>query len=114
MTLLTALGLASLVFVAAFTWRAYHAAPGAGQSPRGAIIEAWLNIVIGFAVNFAANFAILPLIGAEFTAAQNFWMGWIYTSVSIIRQYAIRRWFNARLHAAAQALATIGAKPERT
>jgi hypothetical protein len=28
-------------------------------------------------------------------------MGWIYTSVSILRQYAIRRWFQQRLHAAA-------------
>lgn len=111
---LTGLGVASLAFVAAFTYRAYRAAPGPGQSPRGAIVEAWLNILIGFAVNFVANFLILPLVGAEFTAAQNFWMGWIYTSISIVRQYALRRWFNGRLHAAANALATIGAKPERT
>ncbi len=55
-------------------------------------------------MNWAANWLILPLVGASFTALENFWMGWIYTSISIIRQYAIRRWFNARLHAAAQRL----------
>jgi hypothetical protein len=27
----------------------------------------------------------------------NFWMGWVFTVISIVRQYAIRRWFNAQL-----------------
>jgi len=102
---LAALGVASLAFTIVFTTRAYRAAPGVGQSPRSAIIEAWLNILVGFSVNWAANWLILPMVGAEFTALENFWMGWIYTAVSIIRQYAIRRWFNARLHATAQRLA---------
>jgi hypothetical protein len=105
MTILSALGLLSLAFVAVFTYKAYVASPGVGQSPRSAIIEAWLNIAIGFAINFSANFAILPMVGAEVTAANNFWMGWIYTAISMVRQYAIRRWFNGRLHMAAKRLA---------
>ena len=105
MTLLTALGIASFVFVAAFTARAYSQPDGVGQSPRQAIVEAWLNIAIGFSINFVANFLILPLADAHISAAQNFWMGWISTTVSIVRQYVIRRWFNARLHAAARKLA---------
>lgn len=107
MNTLIAFGLLSLVFVGVFTWRAYTAQPGPGQSPRSAIIEAWMNIAVGFGINFIANFLILPLIGAHPSAAQNFWMGWIYTAVSIVRQYAIRRWFNAKLHAAAQKLAGV-------
>lgn len=109
MTLLITLGLISLAFVAVFTYRAYTAAPGAGQSPRSAIIEAWMNIVIGFSINFVANFLILPLIGTHITASQNFWIGWIYTAVSIVRQYAIRRWFNAKLQRAARLMAGEGA-----
>lgn len=101
MTLLTALGLASMAFTAWFTWSSYHAGP----HPRAAIIEAWVNIGIGFGINFLANLLILPLIDAHFTLAQNFWMGWIYTSISILRQYAIRRWFQQRLHVAALKLA---------
>lgn len=97
MTLLTALGIASLAFTAVFTWRSYHAGP----NPRAAIVEAWTNILIGFSINFVANLLILPLIDAHVTASQNFWMGWVYTSISILRQYAIRRWFQQRLHAAA-------------
>lgn len=101
MTLLTALGAASLAFTAWFTWTAYRS----GDNPRAAIVEAWINIVIGFSVNFLANFFILPLVDARLTASQNFWLGWIYTSISIIRQYAIRRWFQERLHKAALKLA---------
>ena len=59
------------------------------------------SLVIGFSINFVANTFIFPLVGAQITPAQNFWMGWIYTSVSIVRQYAVRRFFNAMLHAAA-------------
>ena len=101
MTLLTALGAASLAFTAWFTWQTYQA----GANPRAAIIEAWVNICVGFSINFVANMLILPLAGAVITAGQNFWMGWVYTSVSILRQYAIRRWFQQRLHAAALKLA---------
>lgn len=101
MSTLEAIGALCFAFTAWFTHRAYNAAPGQGQSPRSAIIEAWMNIVIGFTINFFANFLIFPLVDAHITAGQNFWMGWIYTSVSIMRQYVIRRWFNARLHAAA-------------
>lgn len=97
MTLLTTLGIASLAFTAVFTFCSYYGGP----NPRAAIVEAWTNILIGFSINFVANLLILPLIDAHITASQNFWMGWIYTSVSILRQYAIRRWFQERLHKAA-------------
>lgn len=113
MTLLTALGLASLIFVALFTWRAAVAAPGIGQTPLSAIVEAWLNLCIGFSVNFIANLFILPLVGASFTPVQNFWLGCIYTAISIVRQFVIRRWFNARLHAAAAVLGPRNITPAR-
>lgn len=89
-------GVASMAFVAAFTLQQARRAATHGQSPRDSILEAWTNIVIGFSVNYAANLLILPLAGAHLTLVQNFWVGWCFTSVSIIRQYAIRRWFNGR------------------
>jgi hypothetical protein len=104
MTLLYGLGIASFLFVAAFTYRAYKDDTGHGQTPRGAIIEAWMNICIGFSINFAANFIFLPMVGASFTALENFLLGWIYTAISIIRQYVIRRWFNSKLKAVAHAI----------
>lgn len=109
--ILAALGLASMIFTAVFTWRAYSQAPGAGQSPRSAIIEAWLNILVGFTINFVMNMLIVPLAvaGGSLSLIDNWWMGWCFTTVSIARQYVIRRWFNARLHAAAKRLAEVAA-----
>lgn len=94
MSALTILGLASFLFVLAFTARALRINTGTGQSPRGAIIEAWTNIVIGFSVNYFANFLLLPLVGVHVNAADNFMLGWCYTAISIVRAYCIRRFFN--------------------
>ena len=98
---LTILAAGAFVFVAAFTYRTYHA----GAHPRAAIIEAWTNIAIGFGINFVANLMILPLVGVTITASENFAIGWLYTAVSVLRQYAIRRWFQDRIHLFVQKLA---------
>ena len=72
------------------------------QTRLGSLIEALMNVAIGFAINMAANFVILPLIGFHITLAQNLFIGVLYTVISIARSYVIRRWFNSRLYAAAQ------------
>lgn len=98
MSALTIFGLMSLGFVAWFTWyQVTHPNQGLGQTKKGAMVEAWANIAIGFGVNWVANLFFLPLVGAKFTLMENFWLGWMYTAVSVIRQYAVRRWFNHRL-----------------
>lgn len=75
------------------------------QTRIGSLIEAFMNVLIGFAINFVANMLILPLIGFHISVSQNLFIGVLYTIISVARSYVIRRWFNARLHAAAQALA---------
>lgn len=77
------------------------------QSRLSSLYEAIANIVIGFAINFAANLVILPMVGFHITLGQNFYIGLLYTGVSLVRSYAIRRWFNAKLHAAADHLAGV-------
>lgn len=77
------------------------------QTRLGSLIEACVNIFIGYWINFAANLAILPLFGFTPTIKQNLMIGLLFTVVSVARQYVIRRWFNARLHAAAQRLAAL-------
>lgn len=65
------------------------------QSRRGSILEAWMNIVIGFGINFTANMLILPLFGfTNLTLGTNFIIGMVYTVISLVRSYVIRRWFN--------------------
>ena len=75
------------------------------QTRLGSFIEAWINVAIGFAINFVANLVILPLIGFHISVGQNLFIGVLYTVISVLRSYVIRRWFNARLHQAAQRLA---------
>lgn len=77
------------------------------QTRLGSLYEALINVLIGFSINYLANFVILPSYGCHITASQNFSMGLIYTGISIARSYVIRRWFNARLQAAAQRLANL-------
>ena len=81
------------------------------QTKLGSLIEACVNVLIGFWINFFANLAILPAFGFHgLTLATNFYIGLAYTVVSVARSYIIRRWFNARLHAAAVRLAERVAK----
>lgn len=75
------------------------------QTRMGSLIEACINVLIGYVINFCANLLIMPLIGFQISLGQNLFIGLLYTIISVARSYAIRRWFNAKLHRAAQALA---------
>lgn len=99
MNLITILGIVSFVITVVFTLRAYFGGcNGNGQTRRQSIIEVWVNIIIGFSINYIMNMLLLPLVGANITFSDNFWLGWVYTAVSILRQYGIRRWFNNMIH----------------
>jgi len=76
------------------------------QTKLGSLIEVSTNIFIGFWINFCANLVILPLFGfTTLTLEQNFYIGILYTLIAVARGYVIRRWFNARLHAASEKIA---------
>lgn len=65
------------------------------QTRLGSFVEAWANIVVGFAVNWTANMLILPLFGfTTLTAAKALGIGLAFTGVSLVRQYVLRRYFN--------------------
>jgi hypothetical protein len=84
------------------------------QTRLGSFIEACINVLIGFWINFAANLLILPLIGFHITVSQNFFIGFLYTLISIARSYVIRRWFNRMIVRAAQKLAHEARQPAKT
>ena len=65
------------------------------QTKLGSIAESFANIAVGFTVNFTANLIILPLFGFHgLTAGKNFVIGVIYTAISLVRSYVLRRYFN--------------------
>lgn len=82
---------------------------GMDQTKLGSLIEVCINILIGFSINWVANLWILPLYGFNVTGAQAFSMGLLFTVISVVRSYVVRRWFNARLRAVAQRMAGVAA-----
>ncbi len=64
------------------------------QTRTGSIIEAVVNTVVGFAINFTANMLIFPLFGLHISPGANALMGCLYTVISIVRSYILRRTFN--------------------
>lgn len=65
------------------------------QTVKGSIAEAWANIAVGFAINYAANLIILPLFGfTSLSPGKNFVIGLLYTVISLARSFVLRRWFN--------------------
>lgn len=102
MTTIYVFAVLSALFVVVFTlYAAIYASHGGGQSPQDAIVEVWKNIIIGFSVNFVANMVILPQVPSmgypDISFVDNFAIGWIYTAISIVRSYVIRRLHNRKL-----------------
>ena len=67
------------------------------QSRMGSLVESIVNVIIGGAINFVANLTILPLIGfSTLSLSSNLMITLIFTAISVIRSYTLRRWFNGR------------------
>jgi vancomycin permeability regulator SanA len=75
------------------------------QTRLSSLIEAVINVVIGFVVSLVITAVVLPAYGHQVTFAENVQITLIFTATSILRTYFVRRYFNARIHAAALALA---------
>lgn len=56
--------------------------------------ESWSNIFIGWIINFLANMIVFPLFGYELSIKKNILLGTVYTGISLLRSFCIRRWFN--------------------
>jgi len=72
------------------------------QSRRGSLIEATANTVIGYLVAVAANIAVLPMFGIQPSVSQSFAIGLVFTVISLVRSYALRRLFNRSQQKAAR------------
>jgi hypothetical protein len=60
-------------------------------------MEALTNIAIGLGISTAANQVFIPLAtGHALTLRSNVALGVIYTIISLVRSYAIRRAFNGQ------------------
>lgn len=74
------------------------------QTKIGSLIEALMNISIGYGVAIVSQVLVFPMFGINVPLSTNLMIGAWFTLISLIRSYIIRRWFNAQLHSAALAL----------
>ena len=65
-----------------------------GQKKSHSLAEAIFNVVIGFIISMVANLIVLPWFGFYVTFGQAFGIGLIFTVISIVRSYVLRRIFN--------------------
>ena len=64
------------------------------QSKKNSILEVFLSTAIGFIVSLILTQYVLPLYNFNVTYTQNIQITIIYTVVSILRGYFVRRLFN--------------------
>lgn len=64
------------------------------QSRRMSAIESAANIIVGYLVALLAQLTVFPLMGIPITLSQNIIIGLIFTAVSFVRSYTLRRVFN--------------------
>lgn len=67
------------------------------QSRRGSMVEAVVNVLVGYWVAVGAQMAIFPLFGVSLPLSDNLAIGLLFTLVSLARSYLLRRLFN-RFH----------------
>ena len=68
------------------------------QSRLMSMIEAIVNVLVGFWVAVLTQMLVFPLFDLHASFSQNIGMGLIFTLVSWVRSYLLRRAFNA-IHA---------------
>ncbi len=78
------------------------------QSRLMSLVESLANVLVGYGVAVATQMVVFPIFGLAVTVTENLLIGLIFTVVSIVRSYALRRGFEAlRVRQSAMASSTI-------
>jgi len=67
------------------------------QTKLQSFIESAVNIFIGFLVSLVAQVAFFPFFDIRVSLSDNLMLGALFTVVSLIRSYFVRRYFNGRI-----------------
>ena len=66
------------------------------QTKRQSLIETLTSVFVGWLIGVILNMLVLPLFDYDITVVDSLWVSLIFTVVSVIRGYIIRRWFNSK------------------
>jgi hypothetical protein len=58
-------------------------------------VEAVTNVAVGFAVAVLTQALVFPVFGLQATMGEHLAIGAVFTAVSLVRSYALRRLFEA-------------------
>lgn len=53
-------------------------------------------MIAGWLLNYFLNLLLFPLFGMHISLVSNLVLGSLYTGISVVRSYSIRRWFNRK------------------
>ena len=65
------------------------------QSHLMSFVEAVTNIVVGYALAVLTQMIVFPLFGLHASLGENVMLAALFTGISLIRSFTIRRLFNA-------------------
>ena len=63
------------------------------QSRRMSLVEAVTNVVVGYALAVATQIVVFPWFGLQASLGENLALGGVFTGISLLRSYALRRLF---------------------
>ncbi len=63
------------------------------QSRRMSLLESLTNVLVGYGVAIVTQILVFPWFGLQVSLGDNLAIGTIFTVVSLIRSYALRRVF---------------------
>ena len=64
------------------------------QSRAMSAVEAVTNVLVGYGIAVVTQVLVFPLFGLTASLGDNLLLGMVFTAVSLIRSYALRRVFN--------------------
>ena len=67
------------------------------QSKKQSLIESLTSTTIGIIIGIVLNLTILPIFGYPVSLSDSLWISLIFTAISVVRSYAVRRIFNSKV-----------------
>ena len=66
------------------------------QTKKWSMIETLTSVGIGWLIGVILNMLVLPLFDYDVSLTDGVLISIIFTAVSVVRSYVIRRWFNSK------------------
>ncbi|MGI3212912.1 DUF7220 family protein [Roseovarius tibetensis] len=63
------------------------------QTRRMSLVESVTNVIVGYALAVAMQIMVFPWFGLQASLGENLAIGALFTGISLIRGYALRRLF---------------------